>query len=117
MKLTNLDQQVTTREGKLAVRAIPKTNDNGTPVLDERGNNIIEYQPLTLKLMLSDLLDQSEQGDTGEIKSKITQIQNKLWSEKEPDFTIEQLNLIKERAGKFASIFAYGKIEELIEAK
>lgn len=54
---------------------------------------------------------------TAEVKSKIYQLTMKIYKEKdkEPNFTPEQLTLVKERVGKSYAPIIYGRICDLID--
>lgn len=113
-----VDEVVLDREGIPCIKATVKKNPKtGMPILKEDGEPQKDYVQVTIRTMISEIVDIDEPSDTGEVRSKLAQIQNKLWDSNEPDFTVEQLSLIKERAGKFANVFTYGKIEELVEKK
>lgn len=52
---------------------------------------------------------------SAETKAKIYQISKKIYDSNEPNFTADQLLLIKERVGKAYSAMVYGKVCDLID--
>lgn len=52
---------------------------------------------------------------TAEKKNQIYQISKKIYSSSEPNFTPEQLTVIKERVGKSYAPMVYGKVCEVID--
>lgn len=87
------------------------------PVQDFEGKEIKDdkEQPITYRQIIGGLLQQFEPTDTGEVKSKIFEINTKLYATNEPDFTAEQITLINDRAGKYGSPLAVGRIKEFLE--
>lgn len=52
---------------------------------------------------------------TAELKNKIYQISKKIYGSNEPNFTPDQLVIIKERVGKAYNAMVYGKVCDLID--
>lgn len=86
------------------------TDYEGKPLKD--GDREITYRQL-----IGSLLQNVEQGDTGEVKGKLFDISTKLYGQKEPEFTAEQIVLINERVGKFGTPLAIGRVKEFLEPK
>lgn len=84
-------------------------------------------KPLTVKRALNfaingiELTSNGQQAVlTAEVKGRIYQLSNKLWSESQKvDFTVDEMAFIKERAGKVSNInsLVYGRICDLLENK
>lgn len=54
---------------------------------------------------------------TSELKSKIYHITKKMYSNAEPDFTPDQLEVIKDRVGRAYSALVYGRVCDLISGE
>lgn len=85
-----------------------------------KGERILdgEKQPVLLREAIHSVLNivgPAEKGLTAEKKNQLHQIGLKLYASKEPDFTLEQRALIKERAGLVATPLVYGRICEAVE--
>lgn len=52
---------------------------------------------------------------TAEVKNRIYQVSMKIYKSDEPNFTPEQLTLIKERVGKIYNPLVYGRVCDLID--
>lgn len=52
---------------------------------------------------------------TAEVKNRIYQVSMKIYKSDEPNFTTEQLTLIKERVGKIYNPLVYGRVCDLID--
>lgn len=52
---------------------------------------------------------------TAEVKNRIYQISKKIYKSDEPNFTTEELSLIKERVGKIYAPMIYGRVCDLID--
>ena len=89
--------------------------------VDESGKT----RPLTVRLIISAALNGTLRVNggtvplTAEDKAKIYQLCSKLYSNKEVDFTVEDMAFIKKRAGDVAEItpLMCGKLNELFEKK
>ncbi len=93
-------------------------------VLDYEGKEILVPEkeggekPLTFfEVFINSLNGQTpnEAPLTAEKKNQIYQISKKIYSSNEPNFTTEQLTLIKERVGKSYAPMIYGKVCDVID--
>lgn len=74
-------------------------------------------KPVTYLDVLGQILINSKQEDTAEIKSKLFQVCTKMYAgkAKEIDFTAEQIALIIERVGHFGTPLVVGRVKELLD--
>lgn len=90
------------------------------PILDFKGEKIIgeDKQPVEAVTIIANAIvaENQEHPLTAEKKNQAFQIGIKLYT-KEPDFTVDQLALIKERVGFFFNPLIYGRICEILENK
>ena len=89
-------------------------------VLDYEGKEIVGKEgdtPLTYFDVFATALSANMPGEvlTAEEKSRIYQCATKLFASKEPDFTVEQLSLIKERVGKVYNALVFGRVCDFID--
>lgn len=54
---------------------------------------------------------------TAEEKNKMYQITRKMYSDKNPNFTTDQLTLLKERVGKIYPPLVYGRVCDLVDGR
>lgn len=94
------------------------------PVLDYEGKPITNPNPdtgkeeeLTLFQVFVNALNGRIPNETltAEMKAKIYQISKKIYDSKEPNFTPDQLIIIKDRVGKSYAPVVYGKVLEIID--
>lgn len=117
----DISQPVLDREGNPLWRSIPKRDNSGKPIIVTlpSGEEIPKTEQVrdTYLSFISRVLDLNDPKgeDTGEVKSKINQIQDKLWASGGiVDLTVDQVSLINERAGRYGSIFAQGRLEQFL---
>src|SRR5690349_15651679 len=74
-------------------------------------------ETLTYFSVFINSLNSQAQGEhlTAEMKNKIYQISKKIYMSNEPNFTPDQLVIIKDRVGKTYAPMVYGKIVEVID--
>ncbi|MCR4307923.1 MAG: hypothetical protein NUV80_05145, partial [Candidatus Berkelbacteria bacterium] len=70
----------------------------------------------TYRMMIGTLLQTADpqSPDSSDLKSKVFEIATKLYSQKEPDFTAEQIVIINEKAGRWASALEMGRLKEFL---
>lgn len=91
------------------------------PILDYEGKEIKqppEDKTLTFFDVFINSLNSQMNGEPplpAETKNKIYQISKKIYASDEPNFTPDQLLLIKERVGKAYAPMVYGKVCEIID--
>jgi hypothetical protein len=92
-----------------------------TPIVNLQGEPMTEGEektPVTLRTLIDATITSTAGTDklTNDKKSKLFQIGLKLWADKEVNFTVDELALVKERADDvFPSAVVYGRLCELIE--
>lgn len=88
------------------------TDYEGTPIPGQNGEGTLNYFDIFINALNGQI-----QGEilTAEKKSMIYQLSKKIYEEKEPNFTTEQLSLIKERVGLVYAPIVYGRVCDLID--
>lgn len=127
MKL-DLLQTITGWNGVPVIRAEPKRDAGGFPVFakskdgeilrdQSSGQQVIdsEMQPVTLRNVISEVIDAQNQDDTSETKQRQAMLMQKVWSGKEATFTTEQAAFIISRAEKFAPLRWVVILKELLD--
>lgn len=114
MKL-NVEKIVLKRNGKPAVREEAVLDSRGMPIKGDDGVVKTEFQPVTYRDSITQILDIVEQGDTGEVKAQMKRVLDKIWRSKEADLTLQERGLIIQRAEKFANTFTYGILVDFLE--
>jgi len=91
-------------------------------ILNYEGNPIKEGEEgkekdLTVRTAIAFALNAlaREEIQTAEDKAKIYQLSTKLYSNNEPDFTLDDRKFIKDRAAKILPALWFGKLSELLE--
>lgn len=79
---------------------------------DEKGG-VLTYFDVFINSINSNV--QGETPLTAEKKNQIFQLSKKMYSHKDPNFTPEELTLIKERVSKAYAPLVYGRVVEIID--
>jgi hypothetical protein len=87
---------------------------DGKPIIPQGES---EQSPLTFFDVFAIALNTSQKGEmlTAEMKNKMYQITTKIYKDKNPNFTPDQLLLIKERVGMIYSPLIYGRVCAVID--
>lgn len=98
-------------EMKLNMMTVLKDRD-GVPMLKAQGG-----EPVTLRWICCEALEgfhEEDKGLSGEEKFKRGQLVMKLYSSEEPDLTVEELTMIKQRIGKGFNVPVVREVFSLI---
>lgn len=109
----NCNQPILDFSGNVIKKKESVLNDNGKVTL------VNTEQDYTYKDLIGTIMqmNDSQAPDPADKKSKIFELLTKLYTEKDPDFTSEQIVLIKEKAGRWASPLELGRLKEFLEPK
>jgi hypothetical protein len=115
----NVKQHVLDYEGKPLLA--PKTNTDGSPVLDENHRQVQE--PETLRSYLVSALNSKSRTETeptgAEESAKRYQLSTKLFAKNEVDLTLAERTLLLERIGLlYGDVpLVYGRISDILEER
>lgn len=76
-------------------------------------------EPLTVKKVFTNAINSFMPNElqTSEEKAKIFGLSTKLYSQHDPDFTVNDLAFIKEKVGKYYNALIFGRTCEIIDGK